>query len=44
VIRNSWGKGCSAYDRDYDCKDGNIYIPKETFIKQVGSIDRVEVK
>ena len=44
VIRNSWGMGCENYDRDYDCKDGHIYVPKEIFVKQIFSFQEISVK
>ena len=39
VVRNSWGTSCSYYDKDYTCKDGNIFVPKETLLKQVYGFD-----
>jgi len=44
VIRNSWGKSCAYYDKNYDCKDGHIYVPKETMIKQVYRYQDISVK
>lgn len=45
VVRNSWGKSCNyGYDKSYDCKDGHIYIPKETLIKQVYRYQDISVK
>lgn len=31
LLRNSWGKGCSIYNSDYECKDGNIWISEQIF-------------
>lgn len=31
LIRNSWGTGCSSYDDDYKCTQGNIWVPEEYF-------------
>ena len=44
VVRNSWGKGCSSYDSDYDCTDGNIFIPKDVLLKQTFSIQKLTVE
>ena len=41
VVRNSWGKNCGYYDRNYDCKDGHVYIPKSTLIQQVFEIQDI---
>ena len=41
VVRNSWGKGCSSYDKDYQCVDGNIFIPKEVLLKNTFSIQKI---
>lgn len=43
VVRNSWGTGCSFYDKKYDCKDGHIYIPKEKLLKQTYRLQEVSV-
>ena len=44
VIRNSWGLGCEAYDPDYECRDGHIYIPKELFLKQVFDFQEIQTQ
>lgn len=44
VVRNSWGKGCLNYDKDYDCKDGNVYIPKNIILNQTYKIQRLSVE
>ena len=41
VVRNSWGTGCGYYDKDYECRDGNIYIPKESLLKNIRDITKV---
>ena len=43
VIRNSWGKSCGSYDKTFDCIDGNIYIPKDIFLKNLHSISEIHV-
>lgn len=35
LIRNSWGSGCSKYDIDYGCEQGNIWVPEEYFRQAV---------
>ena len=42
VVRNSWGTYCGHYDKDYTCKDGNIFIPKENLLKNVFGIDTLK--
>lgn len=27
-MRNSWGRGCQQYDKDLDCRDGQLWIPR----------------
>lgn len=46
VVRNSWGKKCAGkgYDGDFDCKDGHIYVPKETLIRQIYGVQEVLVE
>jgi hypothetical protein len=44
VLRNSWGKSCAPYDRTYDCKDGHVYIPKATLIRQTFELQEITVK
>jgi hypothetical protein len=29
LIRNSWGTSCSTYSNDFDCEQGNIWIPQD---------------
>ena len=29
LIRNSWGTQCTQYDEDFECIEGNIWIPEE---------------
>ena len=43
VLRNSWGKDCKKYDRSYDCKDGHVYIPKETLVQQMFELQEISV-
>ncbi|MFS4457658.1 C1 family peptidase [Bdellovibrio sp. HCB2-146] len=33
LLRNSWGRGCFSYHSGYECKDGQIWIPKPSLIK-----------
>lgn len=35
LIRNSWGRGCSAYDRRLSCEEGNIWVPKSVLVKGI---------
>jgi hypothetical protein len=46
VVRNSWGKQCAGkgYDRDFDCRDGHLYVPKETLIRQIYGVQEVSLK
>ncbi|MDC1175564.1 hypothetical protein OAT67_09205 [Bacteriovoracaceae bacterium] len=30
LVRNSWGTGCSNYDDELSCEEGNIWLPEET--------------
>lgn len=40
LLRNSWGKDCGSYDRNYECQDGHVWIA-EDFFKYKGSIGEV---
>lgn len=31
LLRNSWGKTCGGYDKNYECKDGHVWIAEEFF-------------
>ena len=44
VVRNSWGTNCgrNVYHKDYTCRDGNIYIPKEALLKNVFFSTRIK--
>ena len=44
VVRNSWGKSCNYYDKDFDCKDGNIYVPKDLLLKNTFDIQKISVE
>ncbi len=44
VLRNSWGTSCAHYDRTYDCKDGHVYIPKDTLIRQTFELQEISVQ
>jgi hypothetical protein len=39
ILRNSWGKSCAKYSKDYRCVDGHVYIP-ETFFQYSPTIKR----
>ncbi|KHD88644.1 MAG: hypothetical protein OM95_07510 [Bdellovibrio sp. ArHS] len=41
LIRNSWGRGC-GYDRHYECKEGNIWVPKTDIMKRGKFLDYVK--
>lgn len=41
LLRNSWGKSCSNYSEDYECKNGHVWINEEAF-KHKNSIFEVE--
>lgn len=34
LIRNSWGRGCSQYDPNLSCEEGNIWVPKADILKR----------
>lgn len=34
LLRNSWGRSCGFYDRSYQCKEGNLWIPKADIVKR----------
>ncbi|WP_374033978.1 C1 family peptidase [Bdellovibrio bacteriovorus] len=34
LLRNSWGRSCGYYDPSYQCKEGNIWIPKADIVKR----------
>lgn len=41
LLRNSWGRGCS-YDTAYECKEGNIWIPKNDIMQRGKFLDYVK--
>ncbi len=40
LLRNSWGKDCGSYDKNYECNDGHVWIA-EDFFKYKGAIGEV---
>lgn len=40
LLRNSWGKDCGSYDKNYECTDGHVWIA-EDFFKYKGAIGEV---
>lgn len=31
LLRNSWGKECGSYNRNYECRDGHVWIAEDFF-------------
>lgn len=42
LVRNSWGTGCFGYDRDYECEEGNIWVPREYLERSAFRVTYVE--
>lgn len=41
LIRNIWGKTCSPYSEDYECKNGHVWIPEDA-LKYKNTIHEVQ--
>ncbi|WP_413294785.1 C1 family peptidase [Bdellovibrio sp. HCB185ZH] len=41
-IKNSWGKGCSQYDKGYECKDGQFWMPKADVLRRTWEVTYVK--
>jgi hypothetical protein len=41
-IRNSWGAGCSNYDKAYECKDGQFWMPKTDLVRRSWNLTYVK--
>lgn len=46
LLRNSWGKDCGSYDKNYECKDGHVWIAEDFFKYKnaIGEVIYVEKK
>jgi C1A family cysteine protease len=42
LIRNSWGRGCNAYDGRLNCEEGNIWMPKSVLVKGLQDVTYLE--
>lgn len=42
LIRNSHGKSCSPYSKKLDCKDGQIWLPKDQLHQAIYGVTYVE--
>lgn len=38
LIKNSWGKSCSGYDKSWDCEGGKVWVSYEALIRNLGSL------
>jgi hypothetical protein len=38
LIRNSWGTDCKDYPPQYNCKEGNVWIPRMDLLMSAGGI------
>lgn len=42
IIRNSYGKSCEIYYKEYKCVDGHIYIPRSILNQTMFAIDYID--
>lgn len=42
LIRNSWGRGCLAYDSSYSCEEGNIWVPKSVMMEAAENVSYIK--
>ncbi|UYL07481.1 hypothetical protein B9G69_010535 [Bdellovibrio sp. SKB1291214] len=41
-IKNSWGKGCSTYDKKYECSQGQFWMPKADLLQRTWDVTYVK--
>ncbi|WP_413560460.1 C1 family peptidase [Bdellovibrio sp. HCB209] len=42
LLRNSWGTGCSSYDKSYQCENGNFWMKKTDMLRRTGGVTYVK--
>lgn len=42
LLRNSWGRGCFSYHHEYECKEGQVWIPKPSLIKATANVTSIK--
>ena len=42
LVRNSWGRGCSRYDKKLSCENGNIWVPKSVLVKGIFNVTYIQ--
>jgi C1A family cysteine protease len=42
LVRNSWGRGCSSYDKKLTWEEGNIWVPKSLLVKDILNVTYIE--
>jgi hypothetical protein len=43
LVRNSWGTGCGSYHKDFECENGNIWIPAQTMENNAYQFSKMKV-
>ena len=41
LVRNSWGKDCSKYDKKWECQDGSLWVDSDSLIQNMDSIQTI---